>query len=57
MLRNSPTIAHIIKRDIFQLCFNQNEEKYDKSAVEEISAVFGTFQRVDCRGVFWNGTF
>ena len=43
MLRNSPTIAHIIKRDIFKLCFNQNEEKYDKSAVEEISAVFGTF--------------
>ena len=42
MLTNSRKISHITNRDIFQINFIYSDQKYDKSAVVSISAVFGT---------------
>ena len=42
MLTNRPKIPDIHKRDISQLHFTQNDEKYDKSDPVQISALFGT---------------
>ena len=32
-------------------------KKHDKTALREISQVFGTLSHVDCQSVFWNGDF
>ena len=42
VLTTSPNISHITKRDIFQPNFPQSDEKYDKSAIVHVSAVFET---------------
>ena len=42
VLTSSPNISHITKRDISQPNFPQSDEKYDKSAIIQISAVFET---------------
>ena len=55
MLRNSPTIAHIIKRDIFQLCFNQNEEKYDM--LKRFQQCLGPFNVLTVEGCSGTGLF
>ena len=41
VLTNTPEISHIPKRDIFQICFLQSDEKYEKIALMQISQVFG----------------
>ena len=41
VLTNSPKISGITKREIFQLRFLKVSDKCDKSAVRQISAVFG----------------
>ena len=41
MLKNSPKIPDINKKDIFQLNSCQSDRKYDKSAAVQISAVLG----------------
>ena len=42
MSTSSPKIPHISNREIFQLNLRQNDEKYEKSGVVQIQAVFGT---------------
>ena len=42
MLRNSPKISDITKRDIIQLHFFQNDRKILCNATMQISVVFGT---------------
>ena len=32
-------------------------ERYDKSALIQISQVFGTLEHVNCQKVYWNGAF
>ena len=41
VLTNSPMSLYITNRDKFQLYLPQSYEKYDKSAVVQISQVFG----------------
>ena len=41
MLKNSPKISYITNTDIFQLNFCQSDKQNDKSAVIQISQVFG----------------
>ena len=41
-LTNRPKISDITNRNIFRLHFPHNDKKIDKSAVLQISAVFGT---------------
>ena len=38
--------------DIFQIYFRQNDEKHYKTAVMDISKVFGTLLHVGCQSVF-----
>ena len=40
VVRNSPRISDITKRESFKLCFARVIEKHDKSAVLEISEVW-----------------
>ena len=57
VLKNSPKISDVTKRDIFQFNFLRVMEKCDKSAFVQISSLFGTLQRVDCLRIIWNGAF
>ena len=46
MLTNIPKISPNTRGDIFQINFPQNDQKHDKSALMEISEVFGTLSHV-----------
>ena len=37
--------------------FPENDEKHDKSALKDISLVFGMLSHVDAKSVFWNDAF
>ena len=54
VLTNTPKISPKTTGDIFQINFPENDEKHDKSALTEISQVFGTLWHVDCQSLFWN---
>ena len=42
MLTENPKISNLTKGDTFQLIFRQSHEKNGKSALMQISQVFGT---------------
>ena len=48
VLTNSPKISDLTKRELSQLNLSQDHGTIEKSAVVQISAVFGTRKRVDC---------
>ena len=54
---NTPKISPNTRGDIFQINFPENDDKHDKSALTEISQVFGTLPHVHCQSLFWNGAF
>ena len=53
VLRNSPKISDMIKREIFQLKLFKSNGKFGV----QISAVFETREHVDLRRLFWNNSF
>ena len=55
VLTNTPKVSPITTGDIFEINFDQNDEKNDKNALIEILQVFGTLSQADCQSMFWNG--
>ena len=57
VLTNSPKISPIIRGEISKSTSLRMMKKHDKSALMEISEVFGTLSQVYSQSVFWNGAF
>ena len=57
LLTNTPKTSPKTRENIFGINFPRNYEKHDKSALMEISQVFGTHSHVHCQSVFSNGAF
>ena len=57
VLTNTPKISSVTRETFFESTSLRMMKKHDKSALMEISQVFGTLSQVDSQSIFWSGTF